>query len=52
MTWGASDGTAPLLRGCSDPDPGTRQVVLGGLRILHDPKGLLAQLLAACGARP
>jgi len=26
--------------------------VLGGLRILHDPKGLLAQLLAACGARP
>jgi predicted nucleotidyltransferase len=46
-------GVAPLSwAGVTPVDPGTRQIVLGGLRILHDPQGLLAQLLAACGAEP
>jgi uncharacterized protein len=31
--------------------PGTRQVVEGGFRILHDPHGLLRSLVAAVGAR-
>lgn len=33
--------TAPI-------DAGTRRVVHGGLRILHDPDGLLAALQSAC----
>uniref|UniRef100_J1RVU5 Uncharacterized protein n=1 Tax=Streptomyces auratus AGR0001 TaxID=1160718 RepID=J1RVU5_9ACTN len=33
----------------TDPvDPGTRRVVTGGARLLHDPTGILADLLAAC----
>lgn len=36
-------------RAATDPvDPGTRRVVGDGLRILHDPDGLLARLLEAC----
>ena len=32
-----------------DPvDPGTQRVVIEGMRILHDPDGLLAALAAAC----
>ncbi len=30
-------------------DPGTRRVVRDGLRPLHDPRGLLRALAAACG---
>ena len=34
----------------TDPvDPGTRRVVTDGLRIVHDPDGLLARLVEACG---
>ena len=29
-------------------DPGTRRVVEDGLRVVHDPRGLLAALLSAC----
>ncbi|MGN9789666.1 nucleotidyltransferase domain-containing protein [Streptomyces sp. OZ13] len=33
----------------TDPvDPGTRRVVTDGARLLHDPAGILAGLLAAC----
>ncbi|MFJ9286661.1 hypothetical protein ACIRPE_28475, partial [Kitasatospora aureofaciens] len=33
----------------TDPvDPGTRRVVTDGARVLHDPAGILAGLLAAC----
>ncbi|GLW04533.1 nucleotidyltransferase domain-containing protein [Streptomyces lavendulae] len=33
----------------TDPiDPGTRRVVTDGARVLHDPEGILADLLAAC----
>jgi Nucleotidyltransferase domain len=33
-----------------DPvDPGTQRVISDGMRILHDPEGLLAALAAACG---
>jgi hypothetical protein len=33
----------------TDPvDPGTRRVVSDGARVLHDPEGILAALLAAC----
>lgn len=32
-----------------DPvDPGTRKVVTAGIRLLHDPHGLLQRLLGAC----
>jgi predicted nucleotidyltransferase len=34
----------------TDPvDPGTRRVVADGLRIVHDPDGLLARLVEECG---
>jgi uncharacterized protein len=33
-------------------DPGTRQVVADGCRILHDPKGLLASLCRAVDPEP
>jgi hypothetical protein len=36
---------------CSVPDVETvleRRVVAGGMRVLHDPDGLLAALVAAC----
>lgn len=32
----------------SPVDPGTRRVVRDGLRVLHDPRGLLAALTSAC----
>ncbi|MHB9863721.1 nucleotidyltransferase domain-containing protein [Streptomyces sp. YIM S03343] len=33
----------------TDPvDPGTRRVVMDGARVLHDPAGILADLLVAC----
>ncbi len=41
-SWAA---TAPV-------DGGTRRVVNDGLRVLHDPQGLLARLQAACPPRP
>jgi hypothetical protein len=37
-TWASTD---PL-------DPGTRRVVSDGMRVLHDPDGLLARLIGAC----
>lgn len=40
-------GVAPLDWAALPPDPGTREVVRGGMRILHDPQGLLQALLAA-----
>ncbi|NIJ14686.1 hypothetical protein FHU38_005087 [Saccharomonospora amisosensis] len=37
----------------TDPiDPGTRRVVTEGARIVHDPGGVLAALLHACGRLP
>ena len=36
-----------------DPaDPGTRAVVQAGLKIIHDPEGMLAALAAASAQRP
>lgn len=32
----------------SPVDPGTRRVVRDGLRVLHDPRGLLGALASAC----
>lgn len=41
-------GIAPPLWAAVDPiDAGTRDVVLGGAKIIYDPQGLLADLLAA-----
>jgi hypothetical protein len=43
-------GIGPLSWADTDPvDPGTRRVVGDGARILHDPTGLLANLLRAAG---
>jgi uncharacterized protein len=33
-------------------DPGTRQVIANGCRVLHDPKGVLARLRAAVDCPP
>jgi uncharacterized protein len=42
-------GVVPPTWAATDPvDPGTRQVVTDGMRILHDPKGLFAALELAC----
>ncbi|SOE09103.1 Nucleotidyltransferase domain-containing protein [Streptomyces sp. 2323.1] len=42
-------GIGPETWAKTDPvDPGTRRVVTGGARLLHDPTGILADLLAAC----
>jgi hypothetical protein len=42
-------GIGPPTWARTDPvDPGTRRVVLDGLRVLHDPHGLLGALMAAC----
>jgi GrpB-like predicted nucleotidyltransferase (UPF0157 family) len=44
-------GIAPPSWANTDPvDPGTRKVVQDGLRILADPRGLLAELVATLGA--
>jgi uncharacterized protein len=41
-------GIAPPSWAATDPvDPGTRNVVRDGFRILHDPEGLLARLVGA-----
>jgi hypothetical protein len=45
----------PARWAATDPvDPGTRQVVAGGIRLLHDPEHLLGDLAVACdtAARP
>lgn len=43
-------GIGPLSWADTDPvDPGTHRVVSDGARILHDPTGLLADLLTAVG---
>jgi uncharacterized protein len=43
-------GVGPLSWAATDPvDPGTHRVVSDGARILHDPAGLLADLLKAAG---
>jgi predicted nucleotidyltransferase len=39
---------APSWAAVEPLDPGTRRVVSDGMRILHDPDGLLARLAAAC----
>ena len=42
---------SPVLAGPTSTapvDPGTRRVVEDGLRVVHDPRGLLAALLSAC----
>ena len=39
----------PSWAAASPVDPGTRRVVADGLAALHDPRGLLAALLSACG---
>ena len=39
---------APEWAGHDPVDPGTRQVVTDGARLLHDPTGALADLLHAC----
>ncbi|WP_244179068.1 nucleotidyltransferase domain-containing protein [Streptomyces rubellomurinus] len=42
-------GTGSPTWAKTDPvDPGTRRVVTDGARVLHDPSGILADLLAAC----
>jgi uncharacterized protein len=42
-------GVAPVEWASTEPlDPGTRQVVRDGMRVLHDPDQLLAKLAAAC----
>lgn len=42
-------GIGPATWAKTDPvDPGTRRVVTGGARLLHDRTGILANLLAAC----
>jgi uncharacterized protein len=44
-------GIAPLTWAAIDPvDPGTRDVVRDGCRIIHDPDGLLRSLLEAVAA--
>jgi hypothetical protein len=40
----------PGWAGTDPVDPGTRRVVTDGARVLHDPTGALAALLAACAA--
>lgn len=40
---------APSWASVTPVDPGTRRVVTDGLRILHDPDGLLGALADACG---
>lgn len=42
-------GVAPPSWASVDPvDEGTRQVIRDGARVLHDPAGVLAALVAAC----
>lgn len=42
-------GVVPVSWAGTDPvDPGTRRVLDGGHRIVHDPAGVLAALSAAC----
>lgn len=39
----------PAWASCTPVDEGTRRVVRDGMRVLHDPDGLLGALIAACG---
>jgi predicted nucleotidyltransferase len=42
-------GVAPTAWAATNPvDAGTRDVVSAGVRILHDPDGLLTRVVAAC----
>jgi hypothetical protein len=43
--------TGPGWASVAPVEPGTRRVVTDGLRILHDPGGLLGALAHACGIR-
>jgi predicted nucleotidyltransferase len=46
-------GVVPPTWAATDPlDPGTRQVVTDGMRILHDPDRRLAALAGACRSSP
>jgi hypothetical protein len=38
---------SPAWAGTSPVDPGTRRVASDGMRVLHDPQGLLGRLLTA-----
>jgi uncharacterized protein len=42
----------PSWADVSPLDPGTRQVITNGCRVLHDPKGLLARLRGAVDCAP
>ncbi len=39
---------ATAWAGTEPVDPGTRRVVTDGVRVLHDPEQLLADLVRAC----
>ncbi|HZX03720.1 GNAT family N-acetyltransferase [Kribbella sp.] len=41
--------TATAWAGTTPVDPGTRRVITDGVRVLHDPERLLADLVGACG---
>lgn len=43
---------SPSWAATTPVDPGTERVVREGFRVLYDPDGLLASLVAACAAQP
>ena len=46
------DFVRPAWAATAPVDEGTRSVVAAGLRIVHDPEGILSKLRTACADRP